>query len=1001
MARYSFTDEPGRSYDIYYATHMSIGGTSQYIGGADITALDGEDTVFIVDSLANLDNFPTDDRLDLGDGNDSGFGGSGNDTILGGNGDDDIRGDFALIQYIDYDLADHYSGVGNDLLDGGEGNDELIGGAGKDTLIGGLGDDYLGGDDYTFDGETRIDGPDSADKLDGGGGKDTLAAFAGDTALGGAGDDYFYAFLLDGASATAHMTLNGGAGTDTVRFKLDVDFDVNYAFGDSHLINISLAGIEQVGFLELLGAGSDSLIGTPLADQISEGGGTDTIETGDGNDFIFKDRGVAGFSLGRDNDNVVIGATASGKVDLGAGDDSLTATIDSASPFDVRPDSLLVIGGAGNDRLTPTSPGVYVFRPGAGDDTIIATASSPFNDLTTRPDDERQITVDYSDAKAGVDIDLAAGTAAGGSGTDAIPLVDDVIGSQFADLIIGDDTGNNLDGGSGADSIAAADGDDLLDGGRGFDTLDGGAGDDTVQAGLENDSVDGGTGADSINGDDGDDSIAAGGGNDFTAGGEGDDTLIGGGGNDTINGGGGVDVVNYLEEQGTKGIKVFLAAGKTSTDSFGGTDRLVDIESIRGTLLNDTITGDGAANSFNGSAGNDRLDGAGGKDNLVGSAGDDALSGGAGDDLLSGGADDDSLDGGAGTDDLAGNAGGDTLNGAAGDDVLAGGDGNDILSDTTIARSNVDFDWLAAVAGKGDAMDGGNGADQLYGAGSLDGGAGNDTVKGIGFLDGGTGDDVLTVKSVPGVDGILPKLIGGLGADELHGALQAIASYEYSKVGVKVSLELGTAAGAAGDRDTLSGLNQVWGSDFGDTLTGANGKTAHLLGLDGDDTLRGLSGADDLQGGDGGDVISTGKGGSHDTVSGGAGDDTITAQGFDGDLDGGGGNDRFVFDGISAAAAGGAGADTFVVVKGGANITGGAGVDRYVVMDGDVDVAITGFDRQTERIDLTDFHIKDFAALKALGHNFVGFVRFDLGPDAQLQFENMVLSQLQANDFLL
>ena len=337
MARYSFTDEPGRSYDIYYATHMSIDGTYQLIDGADIMALDGEDTVFVVDSLANLDNFPTHDRLDLGDGNDSGWGGSGNDTILGGDGDDDIRGDFALIGSVDYDLADHYSGVGNDHLEGGEGNDNLAGGAGRDTLIGGLDDDYLGGDDYTFDGETRVNGLDKPDRLDGGAGNDTIAAFAGDTALGGSGADLFYLFLLDGAPGDAHVTLNGGSGTDVVSFRISADIDVDYAFGDSHLLNISLVGIEQVRSIELSGAGSDSIIGTPLADVISEGGGTDTILTGAGDDFIAKDRGVADFSLGSGNDRVVMATNATGKIDLGAGDDTVTSSVASASPFDVRP----------------------------------------------------------------------------------------------------------------------------------------------------------------------------------------------------------------------------------------------------------------------------------------------------------------------------------------------------------------------------------------------------------------------------------------------------------------------------------------------------------------------------------------------------------------------------------------------------------------------------------------------------------------------------------------
>ena len=39
-------DAPRRGYDVYDATHMTIGGTSQVFGG--------EDTVFVVDSLARI-----------------------------------------------------------------------------------------------------------------------------------------------------------------------------------------------------------------------------------------------------------------------------------------------------------------------------------------------------------------------------------------------------------------------------------------------------------------------------------------------------------------------------------------------------------------------------------------------------------------------------------------------------------------------------------------------------------------------------------------------------------------------------------------------------------------------------------------------------------------------------------------------------------------------------------------------------------------------------------
>ena len=71
--------------------------------------------------------------LDGGDGNDDLGGGEGNDTLSGGAGNDQLDGDSG---------ADSLTGgEGNDTLDGGDGNDTLDGGSGADELYGGDGDD--------------------------------------------------------------------------------------------------------------------------------------------------------------------------------------------------------------------------------------------------------------------------------------------------------------------------------------------------------------------------------------------------------------------------------------------------------------------------------------------------------------------------------------------------------------------------------------------------------------------------------------------------------------------------------------------------------------------------------------------------------------------------------------------------------------------------------------------------------------------------------------------
>lgn len=81
--------------------------------------------------------------------------------------------------------------------------------------------------------------------------------------------------------------------------------------------------------------------------------------------------------------------------------------------------------------------------------------------------------------------------------------------------------------------------------------------------------------------------------------------------------------------------------------------------------------------------------------NIVkGKAGDDALNGGNGNDIVLGGAGNDDLGGGAGKDIVFGGAGNDVIRGGTSKDLLIGGSGKDLI-----------------VAGSGDVVWGGSGAD--------------------------------------------------------------------------------------------------------------------------------------------------------------------------------------------------------------------------------------------------------------------------------------------------
>ncbi|NDG04508.1 MAG: hypothetical protein EB121_04070, partial [Alphaproteobacteria bacterium] len=59
-------------------------------------------------------------------------------------------------------------------------------------------------------------------------------------------------------------------------------------------------------------------------------------------------------------------------------------------------------------------------------------------------------------------------------------VIENAVGTSYADYIVGSSAANSIDGGNGADSLEGAAGNDTLVGGPGDDTLSGGEGDDTA-----------------------------------------------------------------------------------------------------------------------------------------------------------------------------------------------------------------------------------------------------------------------------------------------------------------------------------------------------------------------------------------------------------------------------------------------------------------------------------------------------------------------------------------
>jgi Ca2+-binding RTX toxin-like protein len=197
------------------------------------------------------------------------------------------------------------------------------------------------------------------------------------------------------------------------------------------------------------------------------------------------------------------------------------------------------------------------------------------------------------------------------------------------------------------------------------------------------------------------------------------------------------------------------------------------------------------------------------------SSGDDVFHAGSGNDTIFAGDGHNTYDGGENTDTV------DYSPATVGVRVnLETGTGQGNGTDTLISIENVvGSDQRDNITGSSDdnVLKGGKGDDQLFG------GEGRDT------LYGGDNGDVLA---------------GGKGADTMYGG-DGIDTLFYfdSSAGVTVDLSRGVGHGGDAEGDTFSEVENIFGSQFGDTLIGNNGDNV-LTGSGGRDILIGGGGKD-------------------------------------------------------------------------------------------------------------------------------------------------------------
>lgn len=442
-------------------------------------------------------------------------------------------------------------------IDGGGGTDTLIGSRGADSLVGGAGNDRL----YGSATQTRNDGHDT---LDGGAGNDTM--------YGGAGNDLY---RID-STADRYAEAEAG-GNDTVESSV------------SHVLRAEVEVLTLTGAAAVDGSGNvlDNVItgneaanrlnGRDGADTLSGGGGQDTLSGGAGNDVLWGSEGIDHL-LGGDGDDTIDDSNhAVGRVDAGAGDDTVTLNAAVAAGVAIRggtgTDRLLVYGDALSSLAAASISGFEALQ-GSGSLTRIQLTAAQLDGFSVVQSANIQLTtggaIDLRGASfvSNVIIYLAdADTSLDLTGSTGDPRI---IGGAGDDLFTIGSIGTRVRGGDGADT---------MQGGLGRDTLSGEGGDDQLSGGGGQDSLSGGTGADTLEGGESADLLFGEAGNDSLSGGADDDGLVAHAGADTLDGGAGIDE---------------LSGGADNDSLLGG----ADADTLYGDAGSDTLSGGAGADYF-------------------------------------------------------------------------------------------------------------------------------------------------------------------------------------------------------------------------------------------------------------------------------------------------------------------------------------------------------------------------------------------------------------------
>ncbi|MCC1493894.1 calcium-binding protein [Cognatishimia sp. F0-27] len=625
----------------------------------------------------------------------------------------------------------------------------------------------------------------------------------------------------------------------------------------------------QIGTIgnDSFAASADSVFGHDGNDTITDGAGANQVFGGDGNDSI----GISAVSDsesrdgGADVDWLFGSGMSNGTIyDLLNEEVRFGTQIESATNFEnvrgsdaneefIGDDGVNEIdGGGGNDTING-GLGFDSLNGGGGNDLFFNAASHGFDSIDGGIGDD---TLNIQDTYL---IDLSFDLDPGTWGVSFNPNRT-LLGVENIDAAAGNDVINGVVadigvtftflGKGGRDTITGGANVEIIDGGEGNDSLDGGGGNDSLFGGIGSDTLDGGIGADSLEGGEGNDTLLSGEEGDAAdtlRGGENDDILekqsftassaIG-----TFDGGSGTDLFFFSASGSISPASTQVVDLSVGRILFSGLDRdiVTNIENVR-------VAGEAG---IQGDDGDNALSAVGSFANVI--------RGGGGDDTLEGGAGGDTLDGEAGSDTASYESSGArvVINLAA--NFEAGGDADD---DTLISIENLrgsGFNDILRGDDEANVIEGGADGDQIDGQG------GSDTASyehsdarvvinlGAGFESGGhaAGDTLTSIENLRGsaFDDILRGdeaanvIEGGADGDQIDGQGGSdTASYEHSDARVVINLGANFEAGGHAAGDTLTSIENLRGSAFGDVLRG-DGSNNEIEGGGGADEIDGQGG---------------------------------------------------------------------------------------------------------------------------------------------------------------